>query len=203
MSTPASLALEPDAPDVDQIVFLHDLCWDDYESLLRMRGDHSAPRISYLEGEVEIMSPSRSHEGIKSLIGCLVEAYCLERGIRFRPLGSWTLKDAPKERGAEPDECYIIGDRDSDRPHLAIEVIWTSGRIDKLEIYRKLGVAEVWYWRKGRLVPYRLHGERYVEAAASEVLPGLDLALLQGFLDQPTAYDAILAYRQALRSGGE
>jgi hypothetical protein len=36
--------------------------------------------------------------------------------------------------------------------------------------------------------------------AESRVLPGLDLALLQRFLDHPTAYDAILAYRQALKA---
>ena len=200
MSTPAHLAVAPDSVDIDHVVFLHDLSWDDYEALLRMRGDHSAPRISYLEGEVEIMSPSRTHEGIKSLIGCLVETYCLERGIRFRPLGSWTLKERPKQRGAEADECYIFGDKDAERPHLAIEVVWTSERIDKLDIYRKLGVAEVWYWRKGRVQPYHLQGEHYLPIAASQVLSGLDLELLQRFLDQPTAYDAILAFRQALRA---
>lgn len=200
MSTPAHLAVAPDSVDIDHVVFLHDLSWDDYEALLRMRGDHSAPRISYLEGEVEIMSPSRTHEGIKSLIGCLVETYCLERGIRFRPLGSWTLKERPKQRGAEADECYIFGDKDAERPHLAIEVVWTSERIDKLDIYRKLGVAEVWYWRKGRVQPYQLQGEHYLPIAASQVLSGLDLELLQRFLDQPTAYDAILAFRQALRA---
>ena len=200
MSTPAHLAIAPESQDVDHVVFLRDVSWDDYEALLRMRGDHSAPRISFLEGEVEIMSPSRTHEGIKSLIGCLVETYCLEQGIRFQPLGSWTLKERPKQRGAEADECYIFGDQDAERPHLAIEVVWTSGRIDKLDIYRKLGVAEVWYWRKGRIQPYQLQGEHYLPIAASQVLPGLDLDLLQRFLDQPTAYDAILAYRQALRT---
>jgi len=46
-----------------------------------MRGDHSVPRISYLGGEIEIMSPSRTHEAIKSLIGRLLETYCLEREI--------------------------------------------------------------------------------------------------------------------------
>jgi Uma2 family endonuclease len=203
MSTAAQLDNAPDAADVDHVVFLHDLAWEDYEALLRMRGDHSAPRISYLKGEVEIMSPSRTHESIKSLIGCLVETYCLEQGIRFRPLGSWTLKDRPKQRGAEADECYILGDQDAERPHLAIEVVWTSGRIDKLDIYRKLGVAEVWYWRKGRIQPYRLQGEHYVPMTASRVLPALDLELLQRFLNEPTAYDAILAYRQALRAGAD
>ena len=63
-----------DRPSEDKIVVLHNATWADYQRHLEMRGDHSAPRIAYLEGELEIMSPSRSHEAIKSLIGRLVEA---------------------------------------------------------------------------------------------------------------------------------
>ena len=198
MQTQAQLRERDDSPTEDHIVNLHDVDWDGYLRLLDMRGDHSAPRINYLEGEVEILSPSRTHESIKSLIGCLVEVYCLERQIPFRTLGSWTLKDKPSQRGAEADECYILGEADAERPHLAIEVVWTSGRIDKLEIYRKLGVAEVWYWRKGEIQPYALRGERYEPINASEVLPGIDLAELIGFLDEPSTYHAIRAYRAAL-----
>jgi len=200
MATNAQYQERDDRPLDDHIVFLHDVAWDDYERLLAMRGDHSAPRISYLEGEVEIMSPSQTHEGIKSAIGRLVETYCLERDIPFSTYGSWTLKSKDRSRGAEPDECWVFGDPDAVRPHLAIEVVWTSGRIDKLDIYRKLGVTEVWYWRQGRIQPYCLRGERYVPASASEVLPGLDLELLTRFLDQPSTYDAIRGYRQALFS---
>jgi Uma2 family endonuclease len=144
------------------------------------------------------MTPSRDHETIKSFIGRLVETYCLQAGIVFTPVGSWTLKQQKEERGAEPDECYILGEQDSDRPHLAIEVVWTSGRLDKLEIYRKLGVREVWYWRQGRIRPYGLRGDRYESLERSEVLPGLDLELLVQFLDRKTAYDAIRDYRAAL-----
>ena len=199
MYTQTEYRAHDDRPTEDHIVCLHDVSWEDYERLLEMRGDHSAPRISYLEGEVEIMSPSRTHEAIKSLIGRLVETYCLEREIPFSTLGSWTLKSADRTRGAEPDECYIFGDPDVERPHLAIEVVWTSGRIDKLDIYRKLGVAEVWYWRKGEIQPYALHGDRYVPIPASAVLPRLDLSLLTSFLDRPSTYEAIRAYRDALR----
>ena len=192
-------------PRGDQIIHFSGVSWDDYQRLLAMRGDHSAPRIAYLEGEVEIMSPSRTHEGIKSMIGCLVEVYCVERDIPFSTYGSWTLKDEEKARGAEPDECYIFGpaaaDKDENqRPHLAIEVVWNSGRIDKLDIYRKLGVAEVWYWRKGTLQPYCLRGERYEPVEASEVLPGLDLEQLAGFIGAKTTFDAIKGYREALQN---
>jgi Uma2 family endonuclease len=189
-----------DRPTEDHVIHLSGASWEDYERLVAIRGDHSAPRIAYLEGDLEIMSPSQTHEGIKSVIGRLVETYCLERNIPFSAYGSWTLQSKEKSRAAEPDECYVFGTDKSERPHLAIEVVWTSGRIDKLAIYRKLGVAEVWYWRKGHIQPYRLRAERYVPVTASEVLPGLDLELLTRFIDRPTTFEAIRSYREALRT---
>jgi Uma2 family endonuclease len=192
-------ASHDDRPREDHVVFLSGVSWADYERLLAMRGDHSAPRIAYLEGAVEIMSPSQTHEGIKSVIGRLVEAYCVEQGIEFSTYGSWTLKDESRQRGAEPDECYIFGTEDAERPHLAIEVVWTAGRIDKLDIYRRLGVTEVWYWRKGKIQPYSLRDERYEPVAQSKVLPGIDLDLLTRFIGAPTTSAAIRGFRAAIR----
>lgn len=191
-----------DRPQEDKIVVLSDVTWADYQRMLEIRGDRSSPRISFLEGRLEIMSPSDTHEELKSVLGRLVEQFCLERGIEFRTLGSWTLEEKKVERGVEPDECWVFGERrPATRPDLAIEVVWTSGGLGKLEIYRKLGVREVWYWRKGTLSVHVLRGEAYQDAAASEVLPGIDLALLAGFLDRPTTSAAIRDYRDALRSG--
>ncbi len=198
MYAPHELERRDDRPTEDHVVILSGLTWEDYERLLALRGDHSAPRLTYVEGVLEIMSPSKDHERIKSFIGRLVEAYCLERGVRFSPFGSWTLKDKAAERGAEPDECYVLGAEPLDRPQLAIEVIWTSGRIDKLNVYRKLGVREVWVWQKGRIRPYALRGEAYEAIARSELLPDLDVDFLLTFLDRPTAYDAIREHREAL-----
>ncbi len=113
-----SLAIEPDRddrPQEDHFVFLHDVSWSDYQRIMKIRGDHSAPRIAYLEGELQIMRPSETHEIIKSVIGCLVEEWCLERGVRFTVRGSWTLEDKAVDRGAEPDECYIFGPREGQR----------------------------------------------------------------------------------------
>lgn len=56
MSRTAALGEHDDESDKDHIIVLHDVSWEDYEYLLRIRGEHSAPRISYLEGELEIMS---------------------------------------------------------------------------------------------------------------------------------------------------
>lgn len=187
-----------DRPTEDHAVRLSGVTWADYERLLEIRGEAAVPRLTFLEGELEIMSPSRDHERLKSTIGSLVEVYCLHQSLRFTCYGSWTLKDPRAERGAEPDECYVLGDDDAERPHLAIEVVWTSGGLDKLEVYRKLGVQEVWTWRKGRILVHALRGDRYEGLARSELLPGLDLEQLTSFLDRPTTFDAIRDYRAAL-----
>ena len=183
----------------DQRIVMNGVTWSHYEAQLALRGDRSVPRMSYLEGAMELMSPSQDHERIKSYIGCLLEAYALERGIEFSPYGGWTLKNAPKEAGAEPDECYIIGtDQRKDTPDLAIEVVWTSGGLDKLEIYRRLGVGEVWFWRAGRIEIHTLRADRYAPVGRSRLFPDLDVDLLITFLDRPTASQAIRAFREAL-----
>ena len=184
----------------DHFVHLRNASWADYQRLLEMRGDHSAPRITYLEGTLELMSPSRSHESIKSLIGRLVEVYCLERGIDFSTYGSWTLESKESDRGAEPDECYVFGaEPEPVRPDLAIEVVWTSGGLNKLEVYRKLGVGEVWYWRAGELHVHLLRDGSYERVDGSSALPGLDLVQLASFIERPTTSQAIRDYREALR----
>ena len=184
----------------DHRVHLSGVTWQDYERLLEIRGESSKPRYTYLEGELEIMSPSRTHEWIKSIIGCLVEVWCLERGIEFSKYGSWTLTDEEAERGAEPDECYIFGDDPENvtRPDLAIEVVWTHGGIDKLEVYRMLGVREIWYWSRGRIQPHELVDEQYQAIDASKVLTGIDLRQLERFIDSPSTSHAIREYRKAL-----
>ncbi len=218
MRSRGPMELRDDAPTEDHVVQLSNATWDDYERVLEMRGDRSAPRITYFDGLLEIMSPSHDHERIKSLLACLIEAYCLREDVPFMPYGSWTLKDRRRRRGAEADECYVFGEEPARRPHLAIEVIWTSGGLDKLEIYRGLGVQEVWIWRQGKLAVHALRGTRrarsrasrttksparkprYVKLSRSELLPDLDLGLLVQFLDRKTVNAAVRDFTRALAS---
>ena len=187
-------------PSEDKIVILRNVTWADYQRVIEMRGNHAAPRIAYLEGDLGIMTPSQPHESLKSRIGHLVEVWCLEHAIEFNTYGSWTLQDKEALRGVEPDECYVFGDfRETRRPDLAIEIVWTSGGLNKLDIYRKLGVREVWFWRRGLLTVYALRGDTYPEIAASEILPGIDLVELAAHLDRPTASQAIREYRARIQ----
>ena len=96
--------LPPNQPatEHDHIVVLRGASWADFQRALEIRGQRSVPRISYLEGCLQFMSPSRYHETISSVLGRLVEAWCIDRGIELTPVGSWTLEDKDAERGAEP-----------------------------------------------------------------------------------------------------
>ena len=82
---------------------------------------------------------------------------------------------------------------------LAIEVVWTSGGLDKLEIYRLLGVNEVWIWREDRIEVYLLQGEQYERGERSELLPDLDLLRLEAFIDPEDQTGAVRAWRASLR----
>jgi Uma2 family endonuclease len=185
----------------EQRLVMSNVSWSDYEAQLALRGESPVPRLAYLDGVLELVSPSRDHERLKSYVGRLVEAYALERGIDLSPYGSWTLRKPRRAAGLEPDECYILGaDQSAERPDLAIEVVWTHAGIDKLEIYRRLGVQEVWVYRDGALVVHLLGEDGYQQSARSEQLPGIDLRLIVALLDRPTAMQAVRAMRDALRS---
>lgn len=91
-----------DTPNGDQIIIFHDVDWEDYERVLEIRGDKSVPRINYLEGELEIRSPAKDHERLKSFIGRLVETWCVAVAYKsYRPNRSYWTSTQKKEGGAE------------------------------------------------------------------------------------------------------
>ena len=84
---------------MDRVVVMRGITWEGFETLLALRGERSRPKLAYLDGEVELMTTSREHEGIKSNVGCFVDAFCLERRIRFAKYGNWTLEDSSSRSG--------------------------------------------------------------------------------------------------------
>src|SRR6266540_1870638 len=181
----------------DQRVTLHDVSWSDFELILQIRGDRAGIRVTYLNGALELMTPSVDHEGIKKTIARLLEAFAEEKRLPFNGFGSWTLKNARRARALEPDECYSLTLGRPTSPDLAIEVVWTSGGIDKLEVYRGLGVREVWFWREGAIEISVLTADRYVRRERSGLLPDLDLAELASHIDPENQTESVRRYRQA------
>lgn len=183
------------------------ISWQYYENLLDKLGDSAGVRVAYCDGVLEIVSPSRRHESGKTRIGTLLEIYFLETETDYFPMGSTTLRSQATSSGVEPDESYCVGEEKA-LPDLAIEVVVTSGDVDKLAVYGRLGIAEVWFWQDNRLLLYRLrertpsqfeqtHG--YESVARSELLPALDIALLTECIQQPNPLAAARQFRSRLR----
>lgn len=185
---------------IDQYVRLHGADWDDYERLMTLRAERADPRLTYLDGELELMTPSIEHEGDKKRLGRLIETYADEIGIELEGFGSWTLKSPDKRLGAEADECYVVGPltQPPDVPDFAIEVVRTSGGLDKLAVYAGLGVPEAWIWRDGRLSIHRLDDTGYQEQERSRFLPGLDPRLIETCMTEPSQSQALRTLRAGL-----
>ncbi len=183
----------------DERVVMFGLSWSDFESFLALRGaDAPRPRVTYLEGTLELMSPSVDHETIKKRLAAFVEAYLDHVGIRYEGVGSWLLTHAPREAGLEPDECYILGDTNKPRPDLALEVTWTSGGMSKLEVYRRLGVPEVWFWKQNTLSFFVLVNDAYEQRDASACIPQFDPSVLAEMLALATLSDVRRELRKRL-----
>ncbi|AGY60653.1 Uma2 family endonuclease [Gloeobacter kilaueensis] len=199
-----SQRLKLDDPEERRIIA--DVTWSQYEALLAELGDSLAYRVSYLDGVLEIVAPSRRHETGKTRIGDLLLIYFLETDTEFFPTGSTTFRSAERQVGTEPDESYCIG-MDKEIPDLVIEVILTSGGINRLERFRRLGVREVWFWQNDRFSIYHLREDSaqltdtygYEAIAQSELLPDLDINLLSQCVQNPNSLAAAKEFRQGIR----
>jgi Uma2 family endonuclease len=187
-------------PPAEQRLLLEGVSWQQYETLIATLGDDFPNlRLNYLEGTLEIRTTSPEHEELKKVIGMLLEAYFHETRTRFHALGSATFRKAMKLRGLEPDECYCL-EQKKEFPDLAIEIVITSGIVNKLEIYRGLGVTEIWQWQDGRFVIHHLRSDGYEEIEQSELLPDLDVHLLANYVNPAEQFDAVMAYREMIRA---
>ena len=184
----------------DQIVTLRDVPWELYEALGTALGDRGSPRLTYLEGTLELMSPGFMHELMNGTVGRLIEAFAEETGIDISALGHTTFRNKAKDRGIEPDECYFRDEDPHKVPELAIEVIVTSGSVDKLAVYAGLGVREVWFWQNGKISVHWLRGGAYEQKKKSRFLPGIDIAELEELLRSGTQSYAVRTYRARLRA---
>ena len=187
------------ASDPEERQLVSGVSWEHYEAFLHDLGDSLTYRVTYLDGVLELVSPSRRHEVNKSIIGSLIEAYCQEKRIRYFPLGSTTFRKAQKRGGTEPDESYCIG-TEKEFPDLAIEIVETSGGINKLEVYKRLEVQEVWFFKNNRFEVHHLRGEGYEQIEESEVLPNLDIAMLAQYAVALDPLEAALEFREKVRN---
>ena len=179
------------------------LLYVSYAEYLRMRealGDRATPRMTYLKGVLELMSPSRQHELWKTNIGRFVELYAHVRRVDLRGYGSTTFHDESKDRGAEPDECYVIGEVLGDVPQMALEVVYSSPLVNELDVYAGLGVPELWVFSHGAFTIFELTSGAYVQRTRSAFIPDLDFALLARYVVREDVAQALREFEAELHA---
>ena len=167
----------------EQRILLRSISWQTYESLAD-NPDRAGRLMTYDQGVLEIMSPSRVHESDKSMLGRMVERFAEERDIDICSSASTTFKRKDLQRGFEADESYYIRNerivRDKREinlladppPDLVIEIEISRSSISKLALFASIGIPEVWRYNGQMLWLGQLVNETYVPISQSIELPG-------------------------------
>ena len=168
--------------------------WATYERLLADDPDRRLPRLTYDQGVVEIVSPSTGHEEDAQTLNLLVEIVAAILDVPIRNVGSMTYRREDAQRGFEPDASFYIQREPQVRgrlpidpavdppPDLVIEVEVSRSAVDKLAIFARLGVPEVWRSDRNAVAIFPLAGDTYREVGISEALPPLTGVVLTRFL---------------------
>jgi Uma2 family endonuclease len=164
-------------------VVLRDVSWDTYQRLLHDLEDHSAPRLAYDGGTLEIMAPLLEHEGYSRFLDILLLAVEEATGTPVYNAGSTTFARRDLQKGFESDSCYYIqhgaamrgktriDPRSDPPPDLVVEIDMTHSTLAKLSLYAQFAVPEIWRYVNGRMEILTLEGEEYHPASQSRALP--------------------------------
>lgn len=192
----------PVKPQKEMPLLFEGLTWREFKVVEQLL-DRPGYRLSFLDGVLEIVQmPSEAHETVKERIAALLELYLLMEGFNFTPTGSMTLESEIGQVKREADKSYRLKPGRS-HPDLAIEIVFTSGGLNKLEAYKRLKVSEVWFWEDGVLEVFHLRGEaeqsQYEQIKTSEAIPGIDLELLVRCINIVNHVDAVKTWQQAIQ----
>ena len=115
-------------------------------------------RLYYRDERVTIVAPSFAHEEGLGYLVSLIEEIVVELEIGCRSARSTLFRHDELGQGAMPDGSYSFESRHGIRltkkghidlsagppPDLVVEAVWSHKATEAMEIYRALGVPEVW-----------------------------------------------------------
>lgn len=180
-----------------QPILINSLTWTQFKTVEQLI-DRPGVRLSFLDEVLEIRTmPGKEHETLKKRIAALLEIYLEQLGIDFTPTGSMTLESESGQVKREADESYELGPN-REYPDLVIEVVVTSGGINKLEAYKRLNIPEVWFWVNHRLSIHTLEHGEYITVSQSQLLPNLDINFLQQCITLENHSQALRQFRSGL-----
>ncbi|PNW62153.1 UNVERIFIED_CONTAM: hypothetical protein BEN50_04420, partial [Euhalothece sp. KZN 001] len=180
---------------------IKNVSWSELEQILEELGETPSSRISYSNGNLEIMTPLPEHEYSKVLISDFVRIILEELEQEYWNLGSTTFKSEKMAQAVEADECFYIQNEaivrgkkriDLNRmppPDLVIEIDITNRT--RFNNYQLLGVPELWRYDGTNLEINRLQSGTYILSDESLQFPQLAIK------------EAIPQYLEASRSEGK
>ncbi len=186
-----------------QRLVLYGVSWDEYTRMLHAFVDRPGFRLTYDRGTLEIMSPLHEHESNAEMLGRLVVALTEELGLPIKAGRSTTFRRRRMRRGLEPDHSWWIAHelqvrgkqridlRVDPPPDLAVEIEVTRRLLNRMSIYARLGVPEVWRLdaRRGLTFQVLQPNGRYAEQTHSLSFPLFTPADLASHLTLRTQYD--------------
>jgi Uma2 family endonuclease len=197
----------------EQRVVLENIRWSTYEAILD-DVDNRHGRITYDQGVLEIMSPSKLHQKITEVIGRLILTFTEELRIDIESVGSTTFKRQDMNRGFEADKCFYIQHAKQVRVHdeidltvhpppdLVIEVDISRTSMAKLTVFGAMGIPEIWRCDGQSLQIFSWRDGEYVETDESKVLPSFPVSRITEILNQrctSSENELIRGFREWLR----
>lgn len=140
------------------------------------------------------MTPLPEHEGYKEIIGDLIKDLADKLELDYESFGSTTWKKEATLAGSEPDNCFYFENERAVRgrldidfaqdppPDLVLEIDITSKSLDRLPIYARLGVPEIWRYDLGILKIYQLRAGQYQETDISLTFPSISVKGIPSFI---------------------
>jgi Uma2 family endonuclease len=196
-------------------ILLQQVPWDLYEAL---RDDevNNHVHMTYLDGELELMTTSQGHERYAVWFGLFIIelARVFSFTIRSCRCTTWQRKGRGKRRGTgkEADDCFYIASHHLVRhrevdlkkdppPDLAVEVELSESAMDIMEVYSRLRVPEVWRF-DGESLSFcvRRDDGSYHETSASPALPFLRKEEVTHWLERAAELDDDAQFCEEVRA---
>ena len=175
-------------------ILRHHVSWQEFEEILAEFEDNPSFRLAYDRGTLEIMTPLPEQVGYKEIIGDLIKDLADELELDYASFGSTTWKKEATLAGSEPDNCFYLQNEKAVRgrldidltqdppPDLVLEIDITSKSLDRLPIYARLGVPEIWRYDRGILKIYHLQAGQYQETDFSLAFPSIPVKEIPDFI---------------------
>jgi Uma2 family endonuclease len=203
----------------DDCVVLSRVSWETYERLLADDEERRVPRMTYDQGVLELVTPSRPHDVDAATITRIVDIVSAYLGVPVRSTATTTYRRQDLERGFEADASFYIqreerirGQREVDLlvdppPDLVLEMEMSRSALDKLALFAAMGIPEVWRCDGEHVTIFLLDEGRYRESPTSSALPVLTSETLTRFLQlsrtmlSPEWFQAVSDWARVRRTG--